>query len=515
MVAAIALVYTVRASAMALFGVQIVITMVMASILQKMSFRFSLSRWIICKRLVRYLHPSDEELKSLAGIPGKLLKGKCRRDKGRERYRNGTAKDEKDYEQFLVPKNLYINLDAAPISLGEIVQLRFYSEYQWLLDFAGYTVIVYILTEAYYFLLPGRNEFNLSIVWCLLALGFTVKVLFSLTALYFRGEEPIGERSLCLMSGFFFFVLAMVVLVADEEFLEFGLLEAYRSFNESSHHFLENQGLYSSGPTSHLMFKFFLALWCGFVGAFFAFPGLRFAKMHRDAFKYCDEQPLLKVLLHVSFVAPLIIVLLWVKPIARAYFTQRSFPGMKGNLLSDAAFETTRIVSVLAVVVMRMFLMPRYLQSYLNLAPEKLTELRREAGRITNIELQRKVARVFYYLCVVALQYVTPLLMCAFTACLLKTLGGHSWASCIWPAASTNSTFFWHRSAQEVSIVRPSSNRESVLKTSEQFPLTLAGLHAVFTPVLFRGLLGFMTWWLCAVYFATSTVGLLYHSYNV
>lgn len=49
------------------------------------------------------------------------------------------------------------------------------------------------------------------------------KILFSLTALYFHGEEPIGERSLCLVSGFSFFVLAMVVLIADENFLEFGL----------------------------------------------------------------------------------------------------------------------------------------------------------------------------------------------------------------------------------------------------------------------------------------------------
>ncbi|KAL3197284.1 hypothetical protein MRX96_014750 [Rhipicephalus microplus] len=243
---------------MALFGVQIVITMIMASVLQKLSPQYSISRWIICKRLIRYLHPSDEELKSLAGISGKFFKGKGRREKWRNR--NGSMDDGKDYEEFLVPKSVPVVLQAAPITADEALQLRFYTDYQWLMDFALHAVLVYAVTEAYRYYFPGRDEINLSLVWCLLVLGFAVKVLFSLTALYFRGEEPVGERSLCLVSGFTFFVLAMVALIADEDFLEFGLRDAYRSFNESSHQFLQTQGLSSSGPTSQLMFKFFLAV---------------------------------------------------------------------------------------------------------------------------------------------------------------------------------------------------------------------------------------------------------------
>ncbi|EEC16752.1 transmembrane protein 161B, putative [Ixodes scapularis] len=205
------------------------------------------------------------------------------------------------------------------------------------------------------------------------------------------------------------------------------------------------------------------------------------------------------MVLHLSFVSPLFVVLFWVKPIAREYFTERSFPGMRGNLMSGEAFETTRILLVLGVVLLRLLLMPRYLQSYLNLAPERMADMRKEAGNISNVELQRKVVRVFYYLCVVALQYVAPLLTCAFTALLLKTLAekqGRATFVAPMPAA---------RSAE--------SSAESILSTSQQFSLTLAGLRSVFTPVLFKGVLSFMTWWLCAVSFATSVVGLVYHSY--
>uniref|UniRef100_A0A1E1XM00 Putative conserved plasma membrane protein n=1 Tax=Amblyomma sculptum TaxID=1581419 RepID=A0A1E1XM00_AMBSC len=494
---------------MALFGVQIVITMIMASVLQKLSPQYSISRWIICRRLIRYLHPSDEELKSLAGISGKSFKGKGKREKWR--HRNGSLdRDGRDHEEFLVPKSVPVVLEPAPITAGEALQLRFYADYQWLLDFAVHAVAVYALTEVYTHFFPGREEVNLSLVWCLLVLGFATKVLFSLTALYFRGEEPVGERSLCLVSGFTFFVFAMVVLIADEEFLEFGLREAYQSFNESSHQFLQTQGLSSSGPASQLMFKFCLAVWCGLVGAFFTFPGLRYARMHWDSFKYCEGQHLLRLLLHLSFVSPLFVVLLWVKPLAREYFTQRSFPGMRGNLMSGEAFETSRIVLVLAVVAVRLCLMPRYLQSYLNLAPERMADMRREAGNISNVDLQRRVVRVFYYLCVVALQYITPLLACAFTALLLKTLGGHSWGAYLWSSSGPNTTPI----PRGVQTKGSPPSAESILATSQQLSLTLAGLRAVFTPVLFRGLLSFMTWWLCATSFATSVVGLVYHSYT-
>lgn len=50
----------------------------------------------------------------------------------------------------------------------------------------------------------------------------TSKVLFSLAAAYWRGDDT-GERSMCLTFGLFFFVVAMAVLVIDESLLDFGL----------------------------------------------------------------------------------------------------------------------------------------------------------------------------------------------------------------------------------------------------------------------------------------------------
>ena len=57
----------------------------------------------------------------------------------------------------------------------------------------------------------------------------------------------------------------------------------------------------------------------------------------------------------------------------------------------------------------------------------KLEELKQEAGKISNIDIQKLIARVFYYLCVVTLQYVTPMVMVLFLSLMYKTMGGGSW----------------------------------------------------------------------------------------
>ena len=70
--------------------------------------------------------------------------------------------------------------------------------------------------------------------------------------------------------------------------------------------------------------------------------------------------------------------------------------------MTSEQFETLRLFMVIAVVVFRLAVMPRYLQSYLNMAYTKLEELKQEAGKVSNLDLQKMIARVFYYTTVVS-----------------------------------------------------------------------------------------------------------------
>lgn len=113
--------------------------------------------------------------------------------------------------------------------------------------------------------------------------------------------------------------------------------------------------------------------------------------------------------------------------------------------MSVKSFESLRLILVVVSMLLRLCMMPIYLQAYLNMAYERTRALKNEVGKITNIDLQKKVSKnytrsaynyqfansyyfsqiasVFYYMCVVALQYVIPLVMCLFFSFMYKTLG--------------------------------------------------------------------------------------------
>ena len=80
------------------------------------------------------------------------------------------------------------------------------------------------------------------------------------------------------------------------------------------------------------MLKFFLALWCASIGALLTFPGIRLAKMQWDVLQYAEGGGFINVLIHISFISPLLVATLWVKPLGREYLTERIFKGMEKPL---------------------------------------------------------------------------------------------------------------------------------------------------------------------------------------
>ncbi|KAG8237299.1 hypothetical protein J437_LFUL017058 [Ladona fulva] len=455
-------------------------------------------------RLTRYLYPTNEELKALAGIP--KVKGKGKRFK----EENG-----KNYDTFHVARNLDIQLETAQVTSLDVVHLKFYPEFQWLVDFSLYAGIVYILTEVYYALLPVKDEVNLSMLWCLLVLGFAMypllKTLGTLAAQYFRGgADSAGERATVVVSALAHLVLSMGVLVADEGTLELGLDTAYSTLNRSSAAALSLVGpqnlLSHRGPASKIVLKFCIALWCGLVGALFTFPGIRMAKMHWDCTRFSQENRFLRILLNLSFACPLLLIILWIKPVSRDYLAKWIPSGMNHPLMSEGVFESLRLIAVATMVVLRLVLMPIYLQSYLNMAYYRLEEQKKEAGRIKNVDLQKKIAAVFYYLCVVTLQYVAPLLMCLFFMLMYKTLGGYSWLGNPLPEGECFTPDLLQDQFNSV-------EEESIEISARRFTLALSILKQVFSAEVYRGLLGFGLWWCCCAIFVTSSLGMVYQSY--
>ncbi|XP_025923047.1 transmembrane protein 161B isoform X5 [Apteryx rowi] len=176
--------------------------------------------------------------------------------------------------------------------------------------------------------------------------------------------------------------------------------------------------------------------------------------------------------------------------------------------MSEDTFDTMRLWIIILLCALRLAMMRSHLQAYLNLAQKCVDQMKKEAGRISTVDLQKMVARVFYYLCVIALQYVAPLVMLLHTTLLLKTLGNYSWV--IYPESDTPV----ENSPLPSSVYSESPSADGKMKvTVVQITMALGSLKNIFTPLLFRGLLSFLTWWIAACLFSTSLFGLFYHQY--
>lgn len=146
----------------------------MVSVIQKLSPYFSLAKWLLCSTgLQRFMHPSDAQLKQLAGVPKSIHKPK-KEQRGRHQNGNGNAHSDDKSNTFHVPRNLDIQLESARIQEYDLLHLRYYTEYQWLVDYSLYAGIVYVLSEVYQYFYPLVDEVNLSMMWCLMVVFFSL-----------------------------------------------------------------------------------------------------------------------------------------------------------------------------------------------------------------------------------------------------------------------------------------------------------------------------------------------------
>ncbi|XP_066491512.1 transmembrane protein 161A isoform X3 [Tiliqua scincoides] len=386
--------------------------------------------------------------------------------------------------------------------------LRYFLEYQWYVDFAVYSTFIYLFTEGYYCLVDPQKEANIGILWCLLTVIFSVKIFFMVMRHYFRSEEG-GERSVCLSFAFFFLLIAMVVLVIRDDYLEFGLDAGLNNVSDNLEVFLKEQGWGDwTIPVTKLSVRLGLVALCSFIGACLTFPGLRLAQTHLDALKMMADRPLIQLLLHASFIAPVIVVLMWVKPISRDLLLHAPMGKETVQIMSDAAYNSFRLWTIVVLCLLRLAVARHHLQAYLNLAERWVEQMKREAGRITVLEVQQRITRIYCYVTVVSLQYLGPIILTLHCTLLLKTLGEYSWG--FYPESAPKSP------AVDVHTV-PSheAGKEDIQETVQQITGALGALSAIFTPLFYRGLLSFLTWWVASCQIVSSLFGLYFHQYLV
>ncbi|XP_063131663.1 transmembrane protein 161A isoform X7 [Rattus norvegicus] len=255
-------------------------------------------------------------------------------------------------------------------------------------------------------------------------------------------------------------------------------------------------------PVIKLSIRLGLAVLGSLLGAFLIFPGLRLAQTHQDALTLSADRPLLQLLLHTSFLSPLCTLWLWTKPVARDFLYQAPMRNMTFSVPSEEVFDSLRLWVLVVLCLLRLVVTRPHLQAYLCLAKARVEQLRKEAGRIEAREVQQRVVRVYCYVTVVSLQYLTPLILTLHCTLLLKTLGGYSWALSPTPHPLAPS-----QPSETLISVDPADEAQ---QTAAQVAGILGGL---LTPLFLRGVLAYIIWWTAACQLLSSLFGLYFHQH--
>lgn len=474
---------------MAVFGVQVVLTMIVASFLHKFSPYYSFGQWLMKFRLRRFLAPSDDALRPFVSVAGSTQRGKRRASSLSLNSQSGTsdthshAKDSSKPldTSLMLHKSSKITLQDSEIDQIDLALLHYSGELEWMFNFTMAAVSVVGVTSLYYYLDPDalHSQYNLSTIWLLLVCLYIVSVLASLTQVY-MSEELAHQRSICIVFTAFFFVLALTILLIDEGILDLGLEKTYSNLTKCIvrllGRYVDKEEEVRFVPMS--IFKFVLALLGSVLSFLLVLPGLRFADLHFNSLRHVKSK-ILKGFLHATYISPMFCLSLWIRPLSSDMLAERSNVNVLG--FYDVTYENFRIGTLLGMCLVRLGLYTCYLQTYLNMAKWQTEQLRHESGRISVHNLRTRVINIFLFYGGVGVQYAAPYLL---LLCLTLLL-----------CASSQLPY-------DGVLVEQSTNADvNVFKFSG------------FGVNVFYGCFSFLCWWVCVVQTVTTGLGAILREY--
>lgn len=306
---------------MAVFGPQLIFTVIMFVLLSKLGKFYSIGRYLLCTKLYRYLSPNSDDIKK------SVRKYYQSHATGKTKKQSKLFDIDEKTEEFNIPIGAEVEVACSPVSTEELLYLKHSDDLMGFVDISCTALIIYFVTEIYVGFVQPKDEVNLSVVWCLMALIYGCVTLGTIAYNYLFSDEGI----LLYMCAGFSFVLALLVQLADTKFLDFQLKAAYQSITTHSlqllhthinqtnttsyagfdqQYFLSQLKIYSS---SDILFTCFIALTSAFIGALLFFPSFRLARLHFLCLKYSNESRFMRAVYYINFLMPLLVALCWLK----------------------------------------------------------------------------------------------------------------------------------------------------------------------------------------------------------
>lgn len=495
-------------------------------------------RWIASGGLTCYRVPTNEELRELQcserGAPGGVdyIKRKKKKNNKSHQHDATSSSSSNGQNTQLKPNEFRIRAsDLTELRLNEahlnskiLLAAPYGEDIEWVVDFALMSLISFLLTQLLFHFSPRSHEYNFSLVWVFLVILQCLLMLARLTSIYFKNEVSIGERSICIVSGCLFLLLAILVLIADERHLELRVTESLKSIGQAaapkiilpSKDALLDPNEFDTPPTpptsplrptSLIVLKLLIAVLCSLVGAIFTFPGFRFGQLHESLLANFSTSTFQRIVSITNYLAPVVVICLWIPTISRDVIKRQEY-----FEVDDDKFDMWRAIFVVLVNVFRFALVRRYVQIFLASSANRIDRVRFRGGMTTNRELQILVASINNYANVVCVQYILPTLMCLFTSIMFATLTYYTTEGGSGPSLETESEE--NSAAKQLESLRYllGDDQRTLIEVAEEY---LFEFRRFFSSEFLKDMLGFASWWFHFAWFCTTTAGVVYHKYFI
>ncbi|XP_065192109.1 transmembrane protein 161B-like [Sycon ciliatum] len=483
---------------MALLGFHLTASVIATLFLHRVLVYMPVVNWLLSGLLV-WTVPGKAYLSEYVQLAEKTSNGtgaksKSLRKNAAEKRKNQqpSSAAEKDID---LPKDLPLPLLPVKLKSQDSGVLLYYDELFTILNMALVAGLVFLASEVFQSLYPAKwlADVNLTVVWLCLVLVYCLKMLTQLTWLVVKANRlQSGERTLILLTGVCFFLLAILTMVLDGSWLDLKLDRGLAQLVSV----VKNDGKVQQKRVSNLFYllKALVAISAALFASTLAFPALRLARSYLGALK--RSSLLGRLLCQAVFVSPLLLLLLWVPPLTTGVlFPDGHDPLIPG--LTLAQYEHLRLLLVLHYCAMRLLMSRWHLQMYLDGAHRHVEARRQATTRFTASKFDTAMRTMNSSLAVVALQIVCPVIVLLTCVAILHSAGNFSWTG-------------------EYHVAPPAAPINHTESTGNSFRLVsrLPSLIQLLVPMdFFAAVVSFYTVWTLIAISVTTFLGFLYANF--
>eukprot|EP00052_Salpingoeca_macrocollata_P026811 m.250863 g.250863 ORF g.250863 m.250863 type:complete len:806 (+) comp22648_c1_seq7:2083-4500(+) len=445
--------------------------------------RFYNTGALIFSGLVYYRHPSASQLRQFSSEYASASKKKKKAAQQQSTDQQVQLRQRReDTQDFTISKDAPVTLEPGVVDNGTFKNLHFCEELDDVVSLFFASLLAFAICAGLAALTQTPLALHTAYAWWIfVAVGWTAKVLVSLTLLY-RNEELAILLFLFTSS----FMLSLSAVLGSEVYLDVSLRDAYEDL-------AARIALYSNSLSVDIRLPAFRTLQAlgaaalGVVATTLAFPAFRFARCHAGVMKSYSDRPALMVLFQINFFFPLLCSLLFIPALGRDVFVTADDPEERS--FQQRRFENVRLLLMCVACLLRLGLVRPYMQAFFNTASDRLDNLAKATEKkLYASAVQRYTGNIFLFSCAAGLQLLAPFAMTFLVLLLQKAKGGYGWYS-------------WQDDLPKLPPLLEGAALDNALP--------------VFGPVFFRELCGFVAWWMCTTSAMMSLVGMAFRRFGL